>query len=146
MAKEKKVVSEKETTKEVKTVKKEESKKEQLKKAKKIEKAAILKEKEKVEKEIDALVEKRKATKDKAEKKALKAEIKELQYKRSQIGKRDTFLGDVKKEMRLVRWPSKGEIVKYSIACLLFVVLFGLFFFGIDALFALISELVRDMI
>ena len=41
--------------------------------------------------------------------------------------------------MRLVRWPKKEEIAKYAIASLIFVLFFALFFYGIDALFALVK-------
>lgn len=84
----------------------------------------------------------KKETKDKATKKKLSKEIKDLKIKRKEIGKKDTYLSDVRKEMRLVRWPSKEEVVKYSIACLIFVLFFALFFYGIDALFALVKDLI----
>ncbi|MCH5167906.1 MAG: preprotein translocase subunit SecE [Erysipelotrichales bacterium] len=61
---------------------------------------------------------------------------------RNEIGKRDTYLRDVKKEMSMVRWPSAKEVVKYSIASLAFVAFFALFFYGIDAIFALVKDLV----
>ena len=129
----------KETTKEeVKETKKEVTKKE----IKKEHKIAILKEKMEIEKKIDALLAKKKATKNKDEKKAIKAEIKTLKEKRDKIGKKRTFFTNVRDEMRLVRWPSKVEVLKYSLACLIFVAFFALFFYGIDALFALVKDLI----
>ena len=119
------------------------SKKDQMKKAHKIEREAMKNEKIKLEEKIDSLLDERKATKDKEKKKEINAEIKELKYKRSRIGKKDTFFSDVAAEMRLVRWPSRQEVVKYSIAALVFVLFFALFFFGIDALFALVKDLVN---
>ena len=103
---------------------------------------AILKEKLEVEEKIDRLVEEKKATKDKARKKELKKEIKNEKIKLSRIGKKDTFLSDVRAEMRLVRWPSAKEVFKYSVACLIFVAFFALFFYGIDFLFALVKDLI----
>ena len=88
------------------------------------------------------LVEEKKATKDKARKKELKKEIKNEKIKLSRIGKKDTFLSDVRAEMRLVRWPSAKEVFKYSVACLIFVAFFALFFYGIDFLFALVKDLI----
>ena len=102
----------------------------------------ILKEKLEVEEKIDRLVEEKKATKDKARKKELKKEIKNEKIKLSRIGKKDTFLSDVRAEMRLVRWPSAKEVFKYSVACLIFVAFFALFFYGIDFLFALVKDLI----
>lgn len=113
--------------------------KSEIKKAKKVEKEAILNEKKKYEDKIDKLIEKLKSTKDKKEKKELKKEINELKSLRSKVGKKDTFLGDVVEEMKLVRWPSAKEVFKYSLASLIFVLFFAIFFFGFDALFALIK-------
>ena len=115
------------------------STKKDIKKEKKI---AILKEKMEIEKKIDALLTKKKTTKNKVDKKAIKAEIKELKQKRDKIGKKRTFFTNVRDEMRLVRWPSKVEVLKYSLACLIFVAFFALFFYGIDALFALVKDLI----
>lgn len=116
--------------------------KSKMKKAHQVEKEAIKNEKLKVEQKIDALLDEKKATKDKDKKKEITAKIKELKQQRKNIGKRDTFLSDVMAEMRLVRWPSRTEMLKYSIASLAFVLFFALFFYGIDALFALVKDLI----
>ena len=44
--------------------------------------------------------------------------------------------------MKKVKWPTKKEMIKYTISTLCFVVLFALYFFGIESLFALIKGLV----
>ena len=114
------------------------------KSAKKLQKEAIRDEKRKVEVKIDAKFDElKKYKKDKAKKKEIKKEINELRHVRSRIGKRDTFLSDVRAEMRLVRWPSRQEVVKYTIATLVFVGFFALFFYGIDALFALVKGMLN---
>lgn len=123
-------------------IKGEKKSKENRKKAQKTERLAVQNEKRKVEEKIDALMVQKKSTKDKAKKKELNKEIKELKHQRSRIGKKDTFISDVLAEMRLVRWPKKSEMFKYSIACLVFVIFFALFFFGMDALFALVKDLI----
>ena len=41
------------------------------------------------------------------------------------------FIG-VKKEMGKVRWPNKKEMLTYSTATIVFVLVFGLFFAGLD--------------
>lgn len=112
------------------------------KEAKKKYKAAILKERLEVEDKIDALIEEKRATKDRLKKKEIKKEIKNEKIKLSRIGKKDTYLSDVRAEMRLVRWPSAKEVFKYSLACLVFVIFFALFFYGIDFLFALVKDLI----
>ena len=112
---------------------KKEISKAELKHAKKVEKEAILNEKKKVENKIDSCIQELKAAKDKNEKKRIKEDI----------GKKDTYFSDIKAEMKMVRWPSKTELVKYSFACLIFVAFFALFFFGLDALFALVKDLIK---
>lgn len=116
--------------------------KEAIKQEKKREKESIAAQKKKIENRIDALVKDKKATKDKDSKKDIKKEIKKLKKERSAIGKKDTYLRDVKKEMSMVRWPSAKEVAKYSIASLVFVAIFAIFFYGIDALFALVKDLI----
>lgn len=113
-----------------------------LKKAKKIEREAILNEKKKIEEKIDTLKANLKSEKDKKKKKEIKIEIKNLKKEYANIGKRDTYFDEIKAEMKMVRWPNKTELFKYSIACLIFVAFFALFFFGIDALFALVKDLI----
>ena len=104
----------------------------------------IVEEKAKYEVEIDKLIEERSNTQDKKKIKEINEEIKNLKQKRSMVGKKkkDTFLGDVKEEMKLVRWPTRLEVLKYSIATIVFVLFFAGFFFLINVIFALIQRLV----
>jgi len=46
------------------------------------------------------------------------------------------------KEVTKVRWTSKKEMVKYSIATILFVVFFGLFFYAIELVMAFVKSLI----
>ena len=48
------------------------------------------------------------------------------------------FLVSVRREMKNVRWPNKKEMVTYSIATIMFVVFFGIFFTIADAGIALV--------
>lgn len=50
------------------------------------------------------------------------------------------FLGEVKSEMAKVKWPTKKEMVKYSVATIAFVVFFALFFYAIDLIIAVLKE------
>ena len=84
----------------------------------------------------------KKQAKDKESKKDIQKEINKLKKERKEIGKKDTYIRDVKKEMSMVRWPSAKEVIKYSIASLVFVAFFALFFYGIDAIFALVKDLI----
>ena len=52
------------------------------------------------------------------------------------------FCHGVKNEFLKVHWPSKKDMVKYSIATIIFVIFCGLFFYAIDVIFALIRTLI----
>lgn len=51
------------------------------------------------------------------------------------------FCHGVKSEFQKVHWPTKENMFKYSVATIFFVVFFGLFFYAIDVIFALIQSL-----
>lgn len=53
-----------------------------------------------------------------------------------------SFYKEVKSELKKVKWPSKKEMIKYTISTLCFVILFALFFFGIESLFAFVKGLI----
>ena len=49
---------------------------------------------------------------------------------------------DVRKELSKVKWPNKKDMIKYSIATIVFVIFCGLFFYAIDIIFAFIKSLI----
>ncbi|MBR6113270.1 MAG: preprotein translocase subunit SecE [Bacilli bacterium] len=51
------------------------------------------------------------------------------------------FFVSVREEMKKVTWPSKKEMIKYSIATLSFILLFVFFFTLTDAVIAGLTEL-----
>lgn len=53
------------------------------------------------------------------------------------------FFKGVKAEMHKVRWPNKKEMAVYSAATLFCVIVFGLFFTGLDFLISLIKGAVH---
>lgn len=53
------------------------------------------------------------------------------------------FMVGVKKEAGKVRWPSKKEMIKYSIATLVVVVVFGIFFSALDFALTGIKMVIR---
>lgn len=95
----------------------------------------------KIDKKNDELKELKANKASKEEIKSCKKDIASLKKERSNVGKEqsESFIGDVVEELKLVRWPSKKEVMKYSIATILFVVFFALFFELIDVIFALIK-------
>lgn len=97
--------------------------------------------KEKLEKKTN---EKQKVTK-KETKKVKKSLFKKSNKPKKEKKQKTPFLKEVKSELKKVKWPTKAEMLKYSTATLLFVVIFGAYFYGIDALFAWISSLVKGL-
>ena len=51
------------------------------------------------------------------------------------------FFHGVASEFKKVHWPSKDNMLKYSIATVFFIIFCGAFFYLIDVLFALIRSL-----
>ena len=49
-------------------------------------------------------------------------------------------------ELRLVTWPTKSNMLKYSLATIVMIIVLTLFFVGISALFDLLYGLVRGWI
>lgn len=51
----------------------------------------------------------------------------------------DYFSG-VKKEVSRIKWTSKKDLLKYSTATVMFMLFFGVFFYAIDLLVALLRS------
>lgn len=51
------------------------------------------------------------------------------------------FFGDVIEESKKVMWTSKSNLIKYSLATLVFMVFICIFFVGTDLLIVLLSKL-----
>lgn len=51
------------------------------------------------------------------------------------------FCHGVKSEAGKVHWPSKKDMIKYSVATILFVIFCSLFFCGVNVIFALLKTL-----
>ena len=52
-----------------------------------------------------------------------------------------SFFRGVKKEAKVVRWPDMKSLVKYSCITIVMLIFFGLFFYGLDALFAVLRRM-----
>ena len=94
--------------------------------AKKKEKAKVVKENKKEEKGN---------AKKYTTKKVVKKEKKSL-WTRFRI-----FCHGVKSETLSVHWPSKKDMIKYSIATFVFIIFCALFFYAVEIIFALIQSL-----
>lgn len=87
-----------------------------------------------VEKEVKKVTSKKEKKEDKkvSKEKTKKASKKE----KKGIAK---FFSEVRGELSKVKWPSKKNMVKYSIATISFVIFFGVFFYVIEAIMALVK-------
>ncbi|MCK8816221.1 preprotein translocase subunit SecE [Natroniella sulfidigena] len=63
--------------------------------------------------------------------------------KKSATEKLKKFLREVKAELRKVNWPSKQELVSYTMVVIATVILISIFIGGVDLLF---SSLIRPII
>ena len=79
-----------------------------------------------------------------------KIEKKEVKKKESNKDKKDKkenifvrfriFCHGVKTEFQKIHWPSKYDLIKYSLATIIFVIILSLFFYAITAIFELIVK------
>ena len=110
--------------------------------------------------------EKKKATKNKAEVKEVKEEVKTTKNKAKKVEKKKEvkkdkkkdvkkenifkkiigFFKGVKSEMSKVVWPTKKNMVKYSIATIFFIIIFAIYFSAIMALFGLLKEFIISVL
>ena len=88
----------------------------------------------KTKKTVSKEIKDTKTVKPKTKKQTKKVKVKEKSYSKQ-----------VKDELKKVKWPSKKEMVKYSVASIIFIFVFGVYFYGLDALFAWISSLVKGL-
>ena len=51
------------------------------------------------------------------------------------------FFKDVKNEMSKVKWPSRKNMIKYTIITVVFILFFALFFLSLDLIIAFIKSL-----
>ena len=73
---------------------------------------------------------------------AEKKQIKKKEQKKNLWGRFMTYCHGVKTEFKRVHWTTKSDLGRYTVATLTFVVVFSLFFYGINALYALIHSLI----
>lgn len=69
--------------------------------------------------------------------------VKESSTKKSLWVRFRIFCHGVKSEIKKVHWPTKKDMIKYSIATVLFIVFCSLFFYIIDVIFALVQSIFR---
>ena len=72
-----------------------------------------------------------------------KNDKKQAEKKKSLWEKFMIFCDGVKSEIKKVRWTSKTDMMKYSVATIVFILFCSMFFYAIDAIFALIQSLFK---
>ena len=107
---------------------------------------AEVRKKEKVEKyNIDEMAVKKNKKEEpkKVEKKAKKkvTNKKNKEEKKSLWTRICIFFHGVKSEFKKIHWPSKKEMVNYSIATIFFIIFCALFFYLINVIFAFVQTL-----
>lgn len=88
---------------------------------------------------------KKKKSSIKADSKKVKVEKKD-KIEKEESNKKEGFLKSVWHEMKKVTWPSKKHMLKYSIATIILIIFFSLYFLGIEAVFAWVKEVVKNFI
>ena len=84
---------------------------------------------------------------EKMEKKNKKSVIKNKKNdNKEKKQKKQGYISQVAKEMKQVTWPTKKNLLKYSIATILMIILLSLFFISVSALFDLLYSLVQGWI
>ena len=76
------------------------------------------------------------------EKAAKEKKVKAVKKTKETKVKKEGFFKSVRAEFRKVRWPNKKEMIKYSIATIVFVLFFGIFFYLIEVLMWALNKLV----
>lgn len=71
-----------------------------------------------------------------------KKTTKKVEEKKSLWVRFRIFCHGVKMEFKKVHWPTKKDMVKYSIATIVFIIFFALFFRAIQTIFAILLKLV----
>ena len=85
--------------------------------------------------------EKGKEAKKEPKKKTVKKVVTKVEEKPNLFVRFRLFCSGVKSEFLKVHWTSKNDMVKYSIATIVFVVFLAVFFYLIYVLFALVQSL-----
>lgn len=91
-----------------------------------------------VEEEVKKVSPKKDKTEEK-KKTVSKTSKKTMKKEKKQHGGPIQFLKEVKAELAKVKWPSRKDMIKYSVATICFVIFFGVFFYAIEAIMALVK-------
>lgn len=54
---------------------------------------------------------------------------------------KEGFFKGIRKELKLVKWPTAKEILKYTVATIIFCIIFAAFFIALNAIMAYVKGL-----
>lgn len=91
--------------------------------------------------DVDAEIKKleKKSSKKEDSKKKDKKVVKKSTKQKKPSKQKKGFFHEVRKEVSKVKWPSKKDMVKYSVATIVFVIFFAVFFYLIELILALLK-------
>lgn len=72
----------------------------------------------------------------------IKKEPKKTKTKKTTEVAYKSYFQEIKDELKKVKWLSKEEMVKYTAAAVIFIVIFGLYFYGMDFIFSWLKGLI----
>jgi preprotein translocase subunit SecE len=72
----------------------------------------------------------------------IKKEPKKTKTKKTTEVAYKSYFQEIKDELKKVKWLSKEEMVKYTVAAVIFIVIFGLYFYGMDFIFSWLKGLI----
>jgi preprotein translocase subunit SecE len=52
------------------------------------------------------------------------------------------YFKGVGKEVKRIRWTTKNDLIKYSISTIAIMIIFGIFFYGVDIIVSLLRSLI----
>jgi len=94
--------------------------------------------------ETKIVKEKKETKKEEAKKATKKQEVKKSKTtkknKKAPKVKKETYMEGVSEELKKVKWPSKKEVIKYTIATIVLVLILVAFFLLLDLGMSLIKE------
>lgn len=69
-----------------------------------------------------------------------KKELKETKKKKAPKVKKESYMAGVTSELKKVKWPSKNEVIKYTVATIVFVLVLVIFFLLLNLGMSIIKE------
>ena len=87
------------------------------------------------------MAKKKEEAKEKETLKVEKKQTKKKEAKESFFSKIANFFRGVKTEGKRIKWPTKKDMLKYSVATIVFIVFCAAFFYVIDVILALLHTL-----